>query len=57
MAVGAPHLALLYLGPNSAPTAIPAYQVSNVVLLFASDMIELQHDRVCLTTVNAWMLL
>jgi len=46
----------LYLALHAFKAAPPSNHVRNLVFFSRPiDMIEVQHDRVCLATVDAWM--
>src|SRR5438128_802713 len=56
VAVGAPDLALGYLGLNDLPTGISAYQVGEIILLFPRYVVEVEYYRVSLAAIHAWVL-
>lgn len=55
MAVHASDVALLDLGLNSGPTTLRSHERNGLDLVDIVAMVELEHDRICLTTADARM--
>jgi hypothetical protein len=52
VAVSAPDVALLDLGGHIPPRTLVANELCNMLRLYPPDVVELQHDGVCLATVD-----
>lgn len=53
VAVGTPHLALVDLGLDGSPSAVGSEEVSDGLDLLSAEVIEVEDDRIGLSTVHA----
>src|SRR5438094_179507 len=49
------HIALVDLGSHACPSLVHHHAADLGELLSAIAMVELEHDRICVAAVNAWM--
>jgi hypothetical protein len=55
MAIGTQHHAFRNFRGDRAPLVRAAQQTRHIVSLLLSHVVKLEHDRVALPTINAWM--